>query len=123
MKRSLKEIEQIIKQYYKKKSFYCDFVYLKKTKTLYHIDIITYRKNGIPYDYNVKILNYAKSKTGKFDYLDLMLQMYDCNIKDTTNAYNSFNLVTKDTHEQIDVTLDFLDNEFLGSSPGVKIYE
>ena len=123
MKHSLKEIEQFIKKYYKKQPFYGSFVYLKRTKTLYHIDIITYRKNGIPYNYNVKILNYTKSKVKEFNYLDLILQMYDCNIEDTTNAYNSFNLITKDTREQIDITLDFLDNEFLSSSPGVIIYE
>lgn len=49
--------------------------------------------------------------------------MYDCSIVDTTDAYNRFPLITKDTHEQIDVTLDFVDNELLSSSPGVKIYE
>lgn len=64
-----------------------------------------------------------KQKQENLIILDLMLQMYDCDIKDTTNAYNSFNLVTKDTREQIDITLDFLDNEFLSSSPGVIIYE
>ena len=124
MKRSLKKIEQIIKQYFKKEKYFtAEFVYLKSTKTLYHIDIIYRRKDGIPYDVDIKILGYTKLKTENFNYLDLILQMYNCNIKDTTNAYNRFQLITKDTHESIDATLDFIDNKFLGSSPGVKIYE
>lgn len=124
MKYKLKKIEQIIKKYYKKEKYFtASFVYLKSTRTLYHINIVTHKKNGIPYDYNIKIINYTKSKSEKFNYLDLILQMYDCNITDTTNAYNSFQLITKDTHEQINVMLDFIDNEFLGSSPGVMIYE
>ena len=124
MKHKLKKIEQIIKKYFRKERYFsARFVYLKSIKTLYHIDVIFRRKNGILYDIDIKIIDYTKSKSEEFNYLDLILQMYDCSIVDTTDAYNRFPLITKDTHEQIDVTLDFVDNELLSSSPGVKIYE
>lgn len=45
MKYKLKKIEQIIKKYYKKEKYFtASFVYLKSTRTLYHINIVTHKK-------------------------------------------------------------------------------
>ena len=95
MNYSISKVENVIKQYYKKQPFDARFVYLKQTKTLYYIKVIPRRKNGILFDTDIAILDYTKSKTDNFNLLELILQMYDCNIEDTTDTTKTFELIDK----------------------------
>ena len=122
MNYSISKVENVIKQYYKKQSFNARFVYIKQEKTLYHIKVIPRRKNGFLFDIDIAILDYTKSKTDDFNLLNLILQMYDCNIEDTTNTTKTFDLIDKFVPDfSTDLTITFCNNEFQSISEGFII--
>jgi hypothetical protein len=119
---SISKVENIIKQYYKKQPFNARFVYIKQEKTLYHIKVIPRRKNGFLFDIDIAILDYAKSKTDDFNLLDLILQMYDCNIEDTTDTVKIFDLTDKFVPDiSTNLTITFCNNKFQSISEGFII--
>lgn len=119
MNYSISKVENVIKQYYKKQPFDARFVYLKQTKTLYYIKVIPRRKNGILFDTDIAIIDYTKSKTDNFNLLELILQMYDCNIEDTTDTTKTFELIDKFIPDfSTDLTITFCNNEFQSISEG-----
>lgn len=119
---SISKVENVIKQYYKKQPFNARFVYIKQEKTLYHIKVIPRRKNGFLFDIDIAILDYTKSKTDDFNLLDLILQMYDCNIEDTTNTTKMFDLIDKFVPDiSTNLTITFCNNKFQSISEGFII--
>ena len=122
MSYSIYKVENIIKQHYKKHPFDARFVYLKQTKTLYHIKVIPRRKNGILFDTDIAVLDYTKSKTNDFNLLELILQMYDCNIEDTTDTVKIFDLIDKFVPDiSTNLTITFCNNKFQSISEGFII--
>lgn len=124
MSYNLSKAEKIIKRYYNKDKFDARFVYLKSTKTLYYIKVIPRRKNGILFDTDIAILDYTKSKTDDFNLLDLILQMYNCTIEDTTDTTKTFDLIDKFIPDfSTGVTINISNNKLQLISEGFIIYE
>lgn len=107
-------IEKLIKRYYKKDHFNSSFVYIKKKKMLCNIDIIIKAKNGIPFDYDVVVVNYTVGDISTISKLKLILKMFNCNIKDTTHTIATFQLFNKyDANSVINDGLIFKNNKFI----------
>lgn len=124
MSYNLSKAEKIIKRYYNKDKFDVRFVYLKSTKTLYHIEIIPRRKNGILFDTDIAILDYTQSKSENMNLLELILQMYNCTIEDTVDTIKTFDLIDKFVPDfSTGVTINMCNNEFQSISEGFIIYE
>lgn len=116
---SISKVENIIKQHYKNQPFNARFVYLKQTKTLYYIKVIPRRKNGFLFDTDIAILDYTQSKSENMNLLELILQMYDCTIEDTTDTTKTFYLIDKFVPDfSTDLTITFCNNEFQSISEG-----
>ena len=74
------------------------------------------------FDIDIAILDYAKSKTDDFNLLDLILQMYDCNIEDTTDTVKIFDLTDKFVPDiSTNLTITFCNNKFQSISEGFII--
>ena len=72
--------------------------------------------------HDIAILDYTKSKTDDFNLLDLILQMYDCNIEDTTNTTKMFDLIDKFVPDiSTNLTITFCNNKFQSISEGFII--
>ena len=124
MSYNLSKAEKIIKRYYNKDKFSARFVYLKSIKTLYRIEVIPRRKNGILFDTDIAILDYTKSKSENMNLLELILQMYNCNIEDTTDTTKTFDLIDKFVPDfSTDVSINMCNNELQSVSEGFIIYE
>lgn len=124
MSYNLSKAEKIIKRYYNKDKFSARFVYLKSIKTLYRIEVIPRRKNGILFDTDIAILDYTKSKSENMNLLELILQMYNCNIEDTTDTTKTFDLIDKFVPDfSTDVSINMCNNELQSISEGFIIYE
>ena len=124
MSYNLSKAEKIIKRYYNKDKFSARFVYLKSMQTLYRIKVIPRRKNGILFDTDIAVLDYTKSKTENINLLELILQMYNCNIEDTTDTTKTFDLIDKFVPDfSTDVSINMCNNELQSISEGFIIYE
>ena len=124
MSYNLSKAEKIIKRYYNKDKFSARFVYLKSMQTLYRIKIIPRRKNGILFDTDIAVLDYTKSKTKNINLLELILQMYNCDIIDTTDTIKTFSLIDKFVPDfSTDVSINMRNNELRSISEGFIIYE
>lgn len=124
MSYNLSKAEKIIKRYYNKDKFSAKFVYLKSIKTLYRIEVIPRRKNGFLFDTDIAILDYTKSKSENMNLLELILQMYNCNIEDTTDTTKTFDLIDKFVPDfSTDVSINMCNNELQSISEGFIIYE
>lgn len=87
---------------------------------LCNIDIIIKAKNGIPFDYDVVVVNYAIGDISTISKLKLILKMFNCNIKDTTHTIATFQLFNKyDANSVINDGLIFKNNKFIDIARGI----
>lgn len=124
MSYNLSKAEKIIKRYYNKDKFSARFVYLKSMQTLYRIKVIPRRKNGILFDTDIAVLDYTKSKTENINLLELILQMYNYDIIDTTDTIKTFSLIDKFVPDfSTGIYINVCNNELQSISEGFIIYE